>query len=734
MKAHVILVLVVSLVLSSAYAQVFIDEIMYDPLGADSGHEWLEVYNEENYSINFSQWKLRENAVNHTLNFISGNSVLEPNEYALIADDSTVFRADYPGFNSTLFDTSFSSGLSGNGENLSLVNGNGSIVFSVFYNTSLGADGNGRTLCYINESWKECTATPGTTNRLFIANYTNNASINNTPTANYTKNVILHAYLSEEVYTNSRYTSLFRIQIENKNCSNTDNVTVKYNITGPNYLKSDFFTKTLGCSGYSFTGDFSATTAGNYTLCGEIVNSTVLESNFSDNYACRNFRVIDVSSLPCDLQASISGADSLLYQQDNLIKFTPILNNETFPFMIEYWIEDLFGTIVKNKVNTTNTNQKSWKADISEQDRVLFIKARIYPSCNDTNASNNLAEKMLIVTNDAVIQSHNPINGGSNSLDNYSSINITWITPSETAFGELIKVEVEIYKGNTNKYSVSAWVEKNDKIISEKTKVNLETKFREYELSLPVLLKPNCDDKISDGTAKVIVEGLDQRDAEEISISGINNQLCSGSTSNVRENAADLVNSAGKKEDKQLSYSITSLPATISSSGPLVFKVSFNGDEYSHKFKVWSYLYRGSKCYSCANETKAREENLVELNLNANELKELGFALKLDPDLKEGDYSLKVKINKDPQKTNDELTQSIHLSNEKELSNFQSALLETLSESLPEENPGVVSQRRTLNISHFVVYESGNEKAKKLIPYVLVIVFGLISVVLLGKK
>ena len=31
-----------------------INEIMYDPLGSDSGREWVEIYNRANYAINIT--------------------------------------------------------------------------------------------------------------------------------------------------------------------------------------------------------------------------------------------------------------------------------------------------------------------------------------------------------------------------------------------------------------------------------------------------------------------------------------------------------------------------------------------------------------------------------------------------------------------------------------------------------------------------------------------------------
>jgi hypothetical protein len=91
-----------------AFAQVTIIEIMYDPAGADSGHEWIKVQNTGISSIRFSDLRLRTAGVNHKITALSGDGALGAGEYAAIVQDSTFFSQDNTAFAGPVFRASFS--------------------------------------------------------------------------------------------------------------------------------------------------------------------------------------------------------------------------------------------------------------------------------------------------------------------------------------------------------------------------------------------------------------------------------------------------------------------------------------------------------------------------------------------------------------------------------------------------------------------------------------------------
>lgn len=145
-----------------------INEIMYDLPGADSGREWIEVYQEGNECVNLTQWKFFEANASHKITMKQGESSLCNGKYAVIANDADQFLLDYVGYSGNLFDSSFS--LSNTGETIALKNPDGDIVDSVTYSNSLGGDGNGKSLERNASGWFESISngTPGIQNSISV--------------------------------------------------------------------------------------------------------------------------------------------------------------------------------------------------------------------------------------------------------------------------------------------------------------------------------------------------------------------------------------------------------------------------------------------------------------------------------------------------------------------------------------------------------------------------------------
>ncbi len=141
------------------FGAIVISEIMYDLDGSDSGREWIEIKNNGNDSADLTDWKLFEGGTNHKLNLISGDYVLKAGQYAVVADNSDKFYLDYPLFNGTLFDSSFS--LNNTGELLIIKDSNLNEIDSVTYNNSWGAGGDGNSLNKINSAFLPRAPSPG---------------------------------------------------------------------------------------------------------------------------------------------------------------------------------------------------------------------------------------------------------------------------------------------------------------------------------------------------------------------------------------------------------------------------------------------------------------------------------------------------------------------------------------------------------------------------------------------
>jgi PKD repeat protein len=155
MRRKVICLVFLFLFCSKAQASesdLIISEIMYDVAGADSGHEWIELYNsgiEE--LIASSTWRFFDGS-NHSINFYQGTTTIASNEFFVLADNGEQFLLDYPDFSGNLYDTV-----------MSLPNSSSSIALSfdkglnypseAIYDSAWGG-GNGFSLEKLNEFWQ----------------------------------------------------------------------------------------------------------------------------------------------------------------------------------------------------------------------------------------------------------------------------------------------------------------------------------------------------------------------------------------------------------------------------------------------------------------------------------------------------------------------------------------------------------------------------------------------------
>jgi len=146
---------------------IVINEVMYDPNGADGDREWIELYNNEASDRDITGWKFYEAGTNHELGLVQGNMIIPKGEYAVIADNCDSFLLDYPDFNKTLIDSAFS--LLQDGEFICIKDISLTSIDCVNYSSSWGADDNGKTIEKIDpnkgntkDNWNESILDNGT--------------------------------------------------------------------------------------------------------------------------------------------------------------------------------------------------------------------------------------------------------------------------------------------------------------------------------------------------------------------------------------------------------------------------------------------------------------------------------------------------------------------------------------------------------------------------------------------
>ena len=215
----------------------------------------------------------------------------------------------------------------------------------------------------------------------------------------------LEVIVDDEINIETDYDGFFKITYLNHTTGEKERVFVKiyYNITSiaenNSLLKEDIFNVTVNSYTTAKTGNYFFDKEGYYKVCGEIIFSELNESNLENNKACKNFTIISTFNISCNVSLRIE-TEKLIYDNNEKVSFKNILNNDSFNYKIEYWVEDLFGNVFKKSYITENLNKKSYTPKIDSKVEVLKIISNLtYLACNDTNKTDNYFEALLIVKN-----------------------------------------------------------------------------------------------------------------------------------------------------------------------------------------------------------------------------------------------------------------------------------------------------------------------------------------------
>lgn len=428
----------------------------------------------------------------------------------------------------------------------------------------------------------------------------------------------------------------------------------------------------------------------------------------------------------CEYELSLS-IDALVFQNTSTAFTVEVMHQSgvTEEVTVRGAIKDLFDQPIKEYRPWTDTVVSSSKSKAYSprlKEGVYVVEFWVEELECDEHEENNRARTLLAVNP----QRH----------EMSSSITIEKIylgSDKKAAWGNQFTAKVVIYKGNDTKKSGQMWVEKNGEKVSKTSKISMEDQFKEYPLIIPIQLEANCNQKIADGDATLVVEALGLRQEMIFPIKGVDTTLCKNYLKELRK----LKKEYETKADEQ-PFEFGDFENTIEVGNILSVPVVINNKKDEHDYTVWSYIFRGNTCYSCNGRTEDRDENEQEVHLDGYEREILDFFLKVDDEIEEGEYKLKVKIRKDDQKTVKELTKTIYVARPELKKSITGATVASLSESQVDEVTSEavveVDRQQVRRGNGFIVYQSSSEKAKELIPYVLLLSFVLIIVILWRKE
>ncbi|HIJ10851.1 TPA: lamin tail domain-containing protein [Candidatus Woesearchaeota archaeon] len=705
-----------------------ITEIMYAPdsdIGGSS-NEWVEVFSGDS-TVNLSSCIFNGNE-------IDTNLTIDANSYFVIVRDKGAFEEVY-GVPIPIIETSFGRGLSNNGGEIefSCADEEDTVTYQDTY-----AKKNSKTLEKNKKGqWKESLrekGTPGTQNSNYQLSY------------DYTPieitEVMPDPFGSDdrvkpegewvELYNSGKDTILLNELVlydsdEDHELYITNTNTNSNELCGGCYVI--IYRNGDGDFDLSKNNDavrlYSGYPIADNVLIDEMTYSNAIEGNsfskFEDGWSMTipTPGKENVFTSSCDWEVSIDTVNSIFKKDDfEFVVTVQRKHGEPQEITVKGEIEDLFGRTIKEytpwtKKEITTKNTKKYSPNLKEDVYQLhfWIEGLV---CEDMSVDDN-EYKTLFAINPQYKESASSL-----------SIEQLYLGKDEEArWGEQVRVKLDVYKGDETKHAVQMWVEKEGERVSATTKVNVHDPFKHYPLTLPLQMDANCNNKIDDGKVTLVVEAFGLHEENEFRMEGVSKKICKDYLDYVKEDRKE------RKKKQRFRYDVTRLPTTVESGGYLPLSVQVVNDDAFHLYDLWAYVYRGSKCYSCAEG--AREDSMQQFSLSEKEAKVLDFILPLDEEM-EGEYSIKIKLRKDGQKTTKDLTKKIVVVAPKVNVVEESVRVVGVSEENNQEEDVVFRRSPLSSSTGAVIYESSSTKAFNMIPYVLILSLILLGVVVWRKK
>ena len=542
MQRLLFMIFIFSIFIYPVFAEIRINEIMYDPECSDSYCEYVELYNNGTNSVNITNWKIGDDNDDDPLEGNSKDIIIPGKNYALIVDsDSRVYSNFDVGVATWLYvaeGDAIGNGLS-NSETITLFDENNNTIDSITYSGST----NGKSYSYVNGSWDVTEATPGKDNAANIS-YVNDYSV-----------ISISEFLPDPDGEDDQAMEKGE-WIELYNSGNED----------------------LDLLGFSF-----------YDNVGTDADIVITNTTTKDGTLIKSKNYLAV------YMNGVSG----------------FLNNNGYDKIKLY---DLNSNLIDEVSYEGSDEGVSWSLADGKWERSA-------PSL------------------------------GSGNMDNSSSVQseirideIYDLGDGKAEWGDIIRVEFFVYKGNTEKYTVWIWVEDSEgNRATKKSKFSVYDKFQNYTFTYPIGIPDNCDSNFADGNGKIIVEGLDAKDEEILEIR--EKPLCKNGVKSPVVRVKDF------------EYELVEFPEEIIDNEEFNAKIMLKDNKEDVSVDVSGYVFSGKKKYSNEDvktvELKQGEEKIVDLKLNIEKASEAASP------------RLKIKILKEGRKTPYDITKEIKVEEKK---------------------------------------------------------------------
>ncbi|OVE75011.1 hypothetical protein BVX95_00550 [archaeon D22] len=647
-------VLVLTLVLFSLCTNaLIISEVMYDPINDNSKNEWVEIYNDKNYSINIENLTLcGDQIVNEYQN---ASFLIENNSFFLMVDSDSNITENLNISNKTKIfflkkKTICSYGLSNTGENISINLSNNVSHFD--YSNYLSSDKGYAPFYDLNSSsYKSGCIQNGTPGYFLDCPEGGTTSVSN--------DLEYDLEISDDfIEINESLEFLGTINSPNKTYAN---LTIKIGI------KSSY--------GYDYPEEL--------ILFDKEIELKEGVNNISE-------LTNNLSWTPTDELSGEYKAYSRLvteYEEKRPYKIFELRTRGNI-FLSNFSIEDMIRIGNLTNINFTINNEENSSYNVSYGIRINDFRTRTEKSdhyfiCNKTQIQNDTTENLTCKLNIT--------NFITDNYSVYSFINFSYknnVLYKEThkekvefigledlgeptlkilsydtknSFGSFSNILINYTSANYDK-NLSFYVYGYPKQVvanhgfSGVTASDYDTdnsvlieviRDKNYLISIPFLLKSNCDDSYDNGEYRLRIRGYDTRLDDElltedfyINISGKKEAFCPASCSSSSSSSSSKSTSVStSKPSNEFTYGdvkyYISIPKLITSN--FIVKINLSNElNITNKLYIESYIYSGKTRYS--------DDNKMMIELAPDEKKTIEIK-NIIAKKESKDFKVMVKIN-----------------------------------------------------------------------------------------
>lgn len=219
--------------------------------------------------------------------------------------------------------------------------------------------------------------------------------------------------------------------------------------------------------------------------CNQTIVNTTYNNLTTENNACNVALTLET--------------DKLSFKNGEKIEIYNKLINKTKDFSIEYWIEGLNSTIIKEKLETKNTNKKQFTPKLKESTTLLIKNNLTYIDCNNTN--NNTYNTLSVF----VEVEKDP--------NQYFNIEKLYLKRSKKIeLGSNLTSTIKAYTGNFSNLTIISYIEN----ITNKTSITIQNYFNETTFNITTSIPNDCN--ITTGNYFLAVESQNNQLKEEFII------------------------------------------------------------------------------------------------------------------------------------------------------------------------------------------------------------------------